>query len=136
MINNCELKFFKVDTKCGHVGRRNYILITFPVMAKSGKEAARIARGIPRVKHHHKDAILNVNEISYKEYCVISERNNKDPYLFCHSKKEQRELADLKDRLIKETNYINNNYNKKDRKDIALYKLKKWDIILKSACCY
>ena len=52
-------KFFRVTCKCGHVGRQFFVRVDFPVNADSGKEAAEIARFIPRVKHDHKDAILN-----------------------------------------------------------------------------
>jgi len=58
-------KFYIVTAKCGHVGKSKYILIDFPVIAEDGREAAKIARQIPRVKHHHKDAIRNVEESSF-----------------------------------------------------------------------
>ena len=52
------MKLFEVEAKCGHVGRKYFTLKVFPVKANSRKEAAAIVRNIPRVKHHHKDAIL------------------------------------------------------------------------------
>ena len=61
-------KFYAVVTKCGHVGNGKYREVTFPINTDSGKEAAEIARWIPRVKHHKKDAIINVTEISYDYY--------------------------------------------------------------------
>lgn len=37
-------------------------------MAQSGKEAAARVRNFPRVKLHHKDAILGVTEITEAQY--------------------------------------------------------------------
>ena len=76
-------KFYAVVTKCGHVGNGKYREVTFPINADSGTEAAEIARWIPRVKHHKKDAIINVTEISYDYYIELLEINNNDPYLQC-----------------------------------------------------
>ena len=64
--------YYKVVCKCGHVGRDHYVLITFGVIAESGKDAARIARAIPRCKHHHKDCIREVSKISYQEFLEIN----------------------------------------------------------------
>ena len=50
-------KFYAVVTKCGHVGNGKYREVTFPINADSGKEAAEIARWIPRVKHHKKGLV-------------------------------------------------------------------------------
>ena len=72
-------KFYKVTCKCGHVGKKWFIRISFPVNAESGKEAAQIARSIPRVKHDHKDAILGCVEIDYEEYLLLQVINSKDP---------------------------------------------------------
>lgn len=36
------MRYFKVEAKCGHVRRNNYILKEFYVKAESKKEAARI----------------------------------------------------------------------------------------------
>ena len=41
-------KYFAVTTKCGHVGRKYYLPVTFPIVAESGKGAARLGRDIPR----------------------------------------------------------------------------------------
>ena len=93
--------YYAVKCKCGHVGRSCYVLITFGVIAESGKEAARIARSIPRCKHHHKDCIREVTKISYEEYLRINETNNNDPYLKCSSIQEQRSI-NMSGRLIDE----------------------------------
>ena len=55
---------YEVICKCGHVGKQHYIEISFPIIAENGREAAKKARYLPRVKHHHKDAIINVRKIT------------------------------------------------------------------------
>lgn len=94
-------KYFAVTCKCGHVGRSNYILITFPVIANDAKEAARVARWFPRCKHHHKDCVRDVKEITFEEYISLYNKNKDDPYIRCTSKSDQR-LIDLSSRIIKE----------------------------------
>ena len=83
------MKYFKVLAKCGHVGKNNYILKWFYLKSNSGKEAAKMARILPRVKHHHKDAIKEVHEITFEDYCVGKKINSKDMYFKSHSKQEQ-----------------------------------------------
>ena len=102
-----EFKYYSVTTKCGHVGRENYIPITYAVKANSAKEASNIARHYPRVKHNHKDAILSCFEIDENEYLSILETNNKDPYLKCKSKREQKQTCDLVNRLVLDPNFVN-----------------------------
>ena len=97
-------KYFIVEAKCGHVGRSNCIIISFPIIAETKKEAAQKARFIPRVKHDHKDAILSVVEVSKEEYWKQVEANNTDPYLLCQSRSEQ-DSYDLSDRVIKDDYY-------------------------------
>ena len=86
-----EKKYYSVTCKCGHVGAgRFYIPIEFGVVASSKKEAAEKGRWIPRCKHHHKDCILGVKEITRIEFLELNERNREDPYLKSHSIQEQR----------------------------------------------
>lgn len=96
------MKYYKVTAKCGHVGKGCYIPIDFPVRAESKTEAAKIVRNFPRVKHHHKDAILDCREVSFEEYRAIHEKNQADTYLCCHSSSEQKRICNLEDRIIKE----------------------------------
>ena len=57
-----EMKnYYEVLAKCGHVGKKHYVPVKFAVIAEDGKEAAKMVRYFPRVKHNHKDAILNVS---------------------------------------------------------------------------
>lgn len=119
-------KFFRVTCKCGHVGRQFFIRIDFPINADSGKEAAAIARQLPRVKHDHKDAILNCVEIDYEEYQIIQKINNNDPYLKCKKPQEQSHIAGFEDRLEAEQRYLT--IVKKDRRSVVEYKNKKRSI--------
>ena len=96
------MKYYIVTTKCGHVGKNKYIVVDFPVLAENGKDAARKAREIPRVKHHHKDAILNVREVSLEEYNQYEEKKNNDDYLKCSSRQEQNMIKNISERIIYE----------------------------------
>lgn len=89
------MNYYLVTTKCGHVGKNRYIPITFPVMAETGKEAAVIARQMPRVKHHHWDAILNCKKVNERLYKKQMRINDNDPYLQVKSKHEQNQIQDL-----------------------------------------
>lgn len=85
-----ELGYFEVLAKCGHVGRKHYILKRFAIRAESAKEAARITRNIPRVKHHHKDAIRSVTAVTPERFAEIVRENSADPFFCCHSVQDQR----------------------------------------------
>ncbi len=97
--------YCKVYVKCGHVGINNCIKIWLPIEAENKKDAAEIARYAPRVKHHHKDAIIDVKVISKKEFDDLITINKADPYLNCHSKQEQNKIIDLYERI--EEDYYN-----------------------------
>lgn len=96
---------YEVKCKCGHVGRKNYIVISFPVVAEHGREAAYKARYFPRVKHDHKDAIISVRKITDEEYGELIAINSQDEYLQCSNRQEQN-LLDLSNRLIKEERLV------------------------------
>ena len=82
-------KYFKVQAKCGHVGRNHYILKWFYVKALTGEEAAKVVRDKPRVKHDQKYAIRNVKEITFEEYLTGLRLNSEDMYFKSTSKQEQ-----------------------------------------------
>lgn len=88
------MRYFTVTAKCGHVGKGCYIPITFAVKASSAAEAASVTRSLPRVKHHHKDAILSVQEVDQDDYEDRYYINSFDPYLQCTNKKEQMQEFD------------------------------------------
>lgn len=128
MKNN--IKFFKVTAKCGHVGKHFYLPVDFAIYAENAKIAAKIARNKSRVKHHQKDAILSVKEIDYLEYLDLLEKNKNNPYLNSHSIQEQRNnCKDLSDKIIEENITIIRR-NKKERKELIIFKLKKMKLNL------
>ena len=103
-------KYYIVDAVCGHVGRNNGIIKSFPINADSSKEAAAIARMIPRVKHDYKNAICGVREVSYKEYLIQNKRNDRDAYLTSTNKQMQN--AKCRNLEIVSINSERNSYKK------------------------
>lgn len=128
MKNEFE-KYFMVIAKCGHVGRKNYIPIKFAVVAESGKDAAKKVRQFPRVKHNHKDVILDVRCITLEEFLEIKEINNNDPYLKCHSRQEQNQIVNLAERMVADIHNVKQEFDKQARKDRVDYKLRKFKIL-------
>ena len=118
--------YYEVIAKCGHVGRKHYVPIKFAVIAEDGKEAAKKVRQFSRVKHNHKDAILNVKKISYERYLEIVEVNHNDQYLKCHSKHEQKLINNFEERLEDDFYNLEIKYDKQARIDRVSYKLKKF----------
>ena len=126
MMNENVVKYFAVEAKCGHVRRMNCIIIKFPIIAESRKDAAKIARKMPRVKHNHKDAILSVKQISKDEYLSLKKINSSDCYLRCESKQDQKFYCkNLESRIIKDTYYVEEEC-KINRQDRIKYKKKKY----------
>ncbi len=126
-------KFFKVACKCGHVGSKYFIRISFPIIATCGKDAASIARYIPRVKHDHKDAILECKKISYEEYLELQRINKKDPYLKCECKQDQELIENFCSRIEKEPRFLIK--KKKTKRASVEYRLKKQSYIHKEKWC-
>lgn len=86
------MNYYKVRAKCGHVGRNNYIIKPFFVKANDGKEAAKIVRNTPRVKHDHKYAIIDVKKITLDEYMLGLKAHANDKYFQVHNSSAQRKL--------------------------------------------
>jgi hypothetical protein len=84
------MNYYRVTAKCGHVGKRAYYLGNFYVKAKTASAAALWVRWLPRVKHHHWDAIRSVSEIDVWAYRAGLLETNENPYFKCHSKQDQR----------------------------------------------
>lgn len=124
-MNKDSNKYFEVTAKCGHVGRNNFIPIKFAVVADSGKDAANKVRLFPRVKHHHKDAILSVNEIDKHTFGRIIKENRQDPYLHCRSKQEQELIINLDTRMIVEQRKRPEEYDEQARFNRIAYNNKK-----------
>ncbi len=87
------MRLYKVKAKCGHVGRSYYILKDFYVKAIDGKEAAYKVRYSPRVKHHKKDAILSVQEITDEEFLKGRKMQMEDKYFNVHNSSDQRKCC-------------------------------------------
>ena len=128
-----ENKYYMVIAKCGHVGRKNYIPIKFAVVAESGKEAAKKVRQFPRVKHNHKDAILDVRCITLEEFLEIKEINDNDSYLKCHSRQEQNLIVNLAERMVADLHNVKQAFDKQARKDRVAYKSRKFKILEESS---
>lgn len=84
------MKYFVVTAKMGHVGRHNYYRGRLYIATSNKKEAARLARGVPRVKHDRKDAIIDVVEIDFSSYVAGQEENRQIAYFSCTCPQEQR----------------------------------------------
>ena len=132
MKNEFE-KFYMVITKCGHVGKKNYIPVKFAVVAESGKEAAKRIRQLPRVKQNQTDAIINVRCITLEEFLEIKEINENDPYLKCHSRQEQNLIINLAERMVTDFHNVEQAFDKQARKDRVAYKLRKFKILEESS---
>jgi len=129
-----EIKnYYEVIAKCGHVGKKHYVPVKFAVVAESGKEAAKKVRQFPRVKHDHKDAILDVRCITLEEFLEIKEINDNDPYLKCHSRQEQNLIVNLAERMVADLHNVKQIFDKQVRKDRVAYKLRKFKILEESS---
>lgn len=89
-----KTNYFLVTVRCGHVGRNKFIPVTFPVFAASGKEAASIGRNMPRAKHHAKDCVISVENVTADQFYEIQKANDSDPYLKCTNRQEQQLYLD------------------------------------------
>jgi len=126
------MEHYAVTAQFGHVGRGKYIPKTIPVYAENGREAAEKVRWMPRVKHHRKDAIIEVRKISEEEYLELKEINKNDPYFKAGSKQEQEKLCfNIEEAVIcyEEPRKV----RKTDRDDTVKYKMKKNKIIYSEA---
>lgn len=119
------MKYFIVTAKCGHVGKMNCIWIDFPVSAENKKEAAAKVRDFPRVKHHHKDYVKSVTEVSGEEYQEQKKRNDADPYLHCCNVQEQRLIIDFVDRIVDDELNIRKVEKKEERTKDTYFRTKK-----------
>ena len=100
------MNFFEVTAKCGHVGKGQFYMGLFYVRADNGSAAAAIVRLMPRVKHHHKDAILAVVKIEYDAFKAGQAEYANNPYFKCRNKQEQQScLTDIESGIHSETNH-------------------------------
>lgn len=120
------MKYFLVKAKCGHVGRRKYYEIDFPIEAESKKEAAQIVLTKPKVKKQLYNAISLVKEISYEEYAKKLVEHKNDVYIRAHTKKEIIEYIKDAKRLEPKIKKKKKSFN--TREERVNYRLKKYKI--------
>lgn len=119
-------KYYKVEVKCGHVGKNKYVIKAIGITAENAKKAAKVAREMGRVKHDHKDAIRSVIEISFDEYQKIQRINKHDPYFRCKNIQEQRiYCSNIQDILFDEESLYLDDYKEK-RSERIDFKFKKY----------
>ena len=126
-------RYYKVDAKCGHVGRNKCIWITFAVAAENGKDAAKRVRNFKRVKHDRPDAIRSVKEISFEEFMILKAENDADPYLHCKNIQEQRKIPNFDERVVDDT-YEHRTPKKHDklyRRKLVILMVREADLTLK-----
>ena len=93
-------RFFIVATKCGHVGRNKFVMVDFAIKAETAKEAASVAKKLPRVKKHWRDVISKVREVSQDGFYEQILENSKDNYLKSKCIQDQRTMCnDIKERV-------------------------------------
>lgn len=101
-MKNC----YEVLCKGGHVGRNHYYPMYIYIMAEDGRTAAAQARRQARVKHDHKDAILQVQKITYAEYLIGKKSLSVNGYFRAHSKQEMYALCpDIENELLPEVKF-------------------------------
>lgn len=128
-------KYFSVETKCGHVGKLNCVWIKFAISAESAKEAAEIARQIARVKHHHKNAIKEVIEITVDEFLKLKAINDADPYLHAKNHREQLQIEGFEERIELDEYNIAKKHQKSSKKESLEFRVKRANAKEKSHKC-
>ena len=120
IIKEFDMKYYKVTAKCGHVGKGFYYPGDLFIKAENGRAAAKVARDMPRVKHDHKDAILNVVEIDFEAYLNGKEEAKNNPYFFCESIQEQYKYWDEIEAHLLVDDYLEKQNSKKVSKRHSL----------------
>jgi hypothetical protein len=118
-------KYFSVETKCGHVGKLNCVWIKFAISAESAKEAAAKARQIARVKHHHKNTIKEVIEITVDEFLKLKAINDVDPYLHAKNHREQLQIEGFEERIELDEYNIARKHQKSSKKESLEFRVKR-----------
>lgn len=130
------MKHYAVTAQFGHVGRGKYLPKTIAILAESGEEAAEKVRWMPRVKHHRKDAIIDVRKISEEEYQILNEDNRNDPFFRVSSKQEQEKLCEGIEDLVIEYEKLDLRQRKIERDNKVKFKMKKNKLIHNEAIYY
>ena len=118
-----KINYYLVVAKCGHVGKGNYLDVTFPVYAKSAHAAAQMILKRPKVKKHLKNAITSVEEIDYESYLEQINYFEGNGFIKAHTKDEVVDyLADVK-ALVKTNKQYKKSFS--SRKERVFYQMKK-----------
>ena len=129
-----KIKYYLVEAKCGHVRRSQCTYKKLPIKAKTAKEAADIARNTPRVKHDHKDAIIDVKEISYEEFLELKKEHDSDPYFQATCSADQKRI-DMYDEIVPDPHYVKKyktTYDDTDRQYRIYFRQKKYKYKIKN----
>ena len=118
-------KYFSVETKCGHVGKLNCVWIKFAICAENAKGAAAIARQKARAKHHHKNTIKEVIEITIDEFCKLKAINDTDAYLHAKNHREQLQIEGFEERIELDEYNIARNHEKTSKKESLEFRVKR-----------
>ena len=118
-------KYFSVKTKCGHVGKLSCVWIDFAIYAESAKEAAEIARQKGRAKHHHKNTIKEVIEITIDEFCKLKAINDTDAYLHAKNHREQLQIEGFEERIELDEYNIARKHQKSSKKESLEFRVKR-----------
>ena len=121
------INYYEVKAKCGHVGKMYYYEGTFYEIAGDGRQAAARVRFRPRVKHHHKDAILTVKKITKEEYLGGKMRKEMEIYYQLKTRKEQDSFwGEIQDKVFPEQKYLKEE-KEREHKRKRPYKRKRFD---------
>ena len=120
-------QYYEVETKCGHVGRMNCVLVKFAIVAENAKEASQKALAKGRVKRDHPDAIRGVRKIDREEFVALREENLNDPYLRCINIQEQRMIVDFDERVCSDEWNQSKSKMKRKRPDYS-YRNRKYEL--------
>ena len=63
------MRYWEVTCKHGHHGNKQYVPITFAIMAESAIEASDLAKAMPGVKHDQ--CVIGIKEITKAEYIQL-----------------------------------------------------------------
>ena len=88
------MKYYLVVAKCGHVGKRKYVEVEFPIYAESKSEAAQNCLKRGKVKKHLKNAITSVCEITYEYYQELNDQFSNNKFVHAHTKSEISEFIE------------------------------------------
>ena len=81
------MRYWEVTCKHGHHGNRQYIPITFAIIADTAVEACDTARAMPGVKHDQ--SVMRMREISATEYNILRSESAYKRSLKCDYRKKE-----------------------------------------------